>query len=122
MILRYQLFTIIWVIIILFLTLLPASSLPSGINWYIPFDKLAHAGVFGILALLLTIGSCKQYSVEHMKRFPYHWTISLCFVFGLLIEVLQGSFTSRHFEWMDLVADMIGAFIGLIVFFFVYKW
>ncbi|WP_332919844.1 VanZ family protein [Persicobacter psychrovividus] len=108
-------------IIILFMTLLPSQSLPQGVDWYISFDKFAHITIFAVLSWLMTHGSHKQHTFQTMRKYPRAWTISCCISLGVIIEILQTTVSNRQFELLDILADTIGVFIGLVVFFFVYN-
>ncbi|HLR38372.1 MAG TPA: VanZ family protein [Chitinophagaceae bacterium] len=113
---------IIWTIIIIILTLMPASSVPNTPFSRIPyFDKMVHCGIFAGFVLLWSMlfrrlkGKEKQ--IVYMAR-----AILIAIVFGLIIELLQGEITSIHrdFDWWDLVADIIGAFLGAAIFVEIY--
>src|SRR5699024_1167545 len=85
------------------------------------FDKMVHCGIFAGFVLLWSMlfrrlkGKEKQ--IVNMDR-----AILIAIVFGLIIELLQGESTSiyRRFDWWDLVADIIGAFLGAAIFVEIY--
>ncbi len=88
--------------------LIPADWLwqdKSGSGWHIP-DKWLH----GITFAFLTFWFCGQY-----ERVAY-WRVVLGLVaFGVLIEVCQQALAYRSAETMDLVADVAGITVGLIL-------
>jgi aminopeptidase YwaD len=107
----------LWAIIMLVLTLTPAQEMPRTPNWeFLAFDTAAHAGVFGVLAIL------SWYSASRQRRWPWlashaGWAVLVgCVLFGGLIEVLQYVMhVGRQAEWTDLVGDSLGAALALLV-------
>lgn len=109
-----------WTIIIILLTLLPASDIPATPFSRIPhFDKLVHAGIFGLFVILWYSALFKAFSAT---RSPEQFqpitllagTILAAIILGLLIEIVQKDwkFIQRDFEWYDWLADILGAFVG----------
>ena len=76
----------------------------------IPYtDKFVHS-VFYIVAALLWCNSF-QFKSKFIKVFI------ICFSYGVLMEILQlYIFTSRSAEVADVVANSVGAIIGLILY------
>jgi hypothetical protein len=123
---RFYLPAIVWTIIILILTLLPASDIPHTILSRIPyFDKLVHAGIFALFVILWYAASYKSFSAAYAGgnkegTRQYHpmtvlaWVIIAAILLGFCIEIVQKDWTTIHrdFEWWDWVADTIGAFFG----------
>ena len=87
-------------IVMLWLSLMPADSVPSGgLGW----DKLNHTAAIAAITLLAFL-SFKSNSWA--ARAASLYGISL----GILIELFQAVFTTtRSAEWGDLLADLIGA-------------
>ena len=84
------------------LSLVPMSD--TGVN-----DKLSHlvtyfvlAGWFGLLAA---------------NRAGLVWTFAAIVAYGGLIELLQAMTAHRQAEWADLLANSIGAGIGIWLYF-----
>ncbi|MGD8841503.1 MAG: VanZ family protein [Gammaproteobacteria bacterium] len=76
----------------------------TGVN-----DKLSHlvtyfflAGWFGLLA---------------RNRAALFWTFAGLVAYGGLIEILQGTTSYRDAEWADLLADALGAAVGIWLYF-----
>jgi hypothetical protein len=122
---RFYLPAIVWTIVILILTLLPASDIPHTVLLKIPhFDKLVHAGIFGLFVILWYAAFYKSFSAGYNEKKEtvrqYHpltvlaSVIIAAIVLGLCIEIIQRDWTTIHrdFEWWDWVADTIGAFLG----------
>lgn len=84
---------------ILWLSLMPASSAPSGLGW----DKLNHAGAIAVAT------GCSYLALRTRRR-----AVEIAFLYGIslgvLIEILQATLTtSRSAEWGDVAADIVGA-------------
>lgn len=106
---------VIWAILVAFLSLSSVSIVPEFI-WsdLIGVDKLGHAVFYSILGLLVFYGFYK-----HPKRYRYMvlWTVMMCSGFGILMEVLQMWMrTGRRFEFLDILADVIGVLIAYCIF------
>lgn len=89
------------------------SAIPSVGPPWLSFDKLAHFGVFGLLATTIA-------RLEAAKRWPLLrelWAIILVSVYGMAIEIIQGLFTSiRSMEYGDWVADTLGAALAVVLY------
>jgi VanZ family protein len=69
----------------------------------IPYgDKIAHAILYGIMAYLL------NYGLNGKRWFRIEIGMLLVMSFAFAEEVSQLYFTSRTFDWFDLLADVIG--------------
>lgn len=114
---RFWLPAIGWALFILIISLVPSDSLPEfkWINILAP-DKLGHILVYAILTILLNGGLQKQYS-QNKSRFKYAiWAFIASIVYGGLIETIQGTFlTDRFFDILDILANIIGCFLGFLV-------
>jgi len=102
---------IIWICIIFWLSLTPSPpQLPGILGW----DKLLHAGAYGLLALLIA-----QFLICFLAN-PANawWQAGLAAVgFGALLEILQLlAQTGRTAEWWDLFADVVGVFLCCVIF------
>ncbi len=108
-----------WAILIFVLSVLPGRKLPKvGLNW-IEFDKVAHFGVYFLLAV--AIGwSLKRGRI--LKAGQVVWIILICTGYGVLLEVFQHSFLSdRYFELPDMVANAAGSILGGLFVYFLFK-
>jgi VanZ family protein len=82
------------------------------VRWHI--DKFMHAGAYGVMGLLgydtvIRIWS----SLEGIKAGAIVFV--LCTLFGALIELFQGMTGYRVFSYGDMVANGVGALIGVII-------
>jgi len=121
--LKYNLPALLWAIVILFLTLLPAADLPKVPEWQlISFATASHAAVFFTLALLLSFGLTKQTSYPFLRRYSQWITLISSVIFGVLIETLQTSMGwGRQGDLMDVVSNSIGTVAGIAVFSLIYR-
>jgi VanZ family protein len=97
-----------WAILILVLSLMPSSGIPL---LPVPhFDKLAHLGMYSILALL----SARAFHVSFSFSMLLFLLVTL---YGFGIELLQHFIpTGRMFDVWDVVANGLGAAVGISVF------
>ncbi len=99
---------IIWLLLISVLFFLPASTLPGEGIFGIPhFDKYVHFSFFALLLFLW------RFYFDPGKRVKWI-LLSLAFLYGLGVELIQHSFiANRAFDLGDVAADMTGAIAGL---------
>jgi len=109
--LKYNIASIFWTLLILVLCLMPGKDLPSVD--IINFDKLAHFGIYLILALLMYYGWRKQDSFLSLHKNTMVKILILTSCYGFAVEIMQELFTTdRHFELLDALANSIGAVTG----------
>ncbi|CAL65172.1 VanZ family protein [Christiangramia forsetii] len=88
-----------------------------SVGGFDPTDKMLHAGAYLFLAFLW-----KLYFVFQKTDFKRYtaillWVAFACFIFGMLIEVLQGTLTSyRTPDWWDVVANSTGVVLAVLFF------
>lgn len=114
---RYKSVAIAWFIIMCVLFFLPGSDLPQA-NWLdaIYFDKWVHIGLFAVLIFLWR--SSFDLDFNH-----YNWVLLLsALLYGLSVEFIQKYWVpNRSFDLYDLLADMTGSVLGLVVWLRAYK-
>ena len=102
-------------IAVFILCLTPSQNLPKV--EIVNIDKLAHAGLFGVLAYLYALGFYRQTSSSLLKS---HFLLAAFMVavgLGGLIELLQANLDiNRSGDWFDFLFDIAGALLvsGLI--------
>ncbi len=111
-----------WAVFILFMHGIPGSELIYKDPWRLfRFDKMAHMALFAIFVVTLNIGFRKQ---SHFRRPRIHarkFSVVVAIVYGGLLEFSQSHlFEKRCTDPIDFLADMIGAFGGLILFRLIY--
>lgn len=89
---------------ILYLSLTPAPP-SDGLGW----DKLNHAAA-------MTLVTAIAYLAARRLSRPVLFGASYAMALGVLVEVLQGACTTaRAAEWMDLLADLVGVCLAVLV-------
>ena len=106
--LHWRLLCCLWVVAILFLSLMPARNVPEVGVWNA--DKLVHTGMYFALTLLML--KSQWLSIASLK---YLLVVALvCIGFGASIEWLQEHCTTdRHFDDLDIVANTLGVVLFL---------
>ena len=98
--------TVLWALVILFLCLLPGSSLPAW-DWFalLDLDKLVHAGMFFVLALLLSRALLARGASRWLL-----WAVLISALYGVATECMQGlEAMGRRMEINDMIANTVGA-------------
>lgn len=111
-----------WALLILALTALPGEDFPDLSFWsLLTFDKAAHMFVFAVLVLQFIIGFIKQYRFRQLRYSAVRMAFVIGISYGALTELLQEFiFTGREADYMDFVANLIGAVLGVIAFRLIY--
>lgn len=108
---------IAWFIISVILLTLPGSAFPKE-NWLdkIYADKWIHIGLFAILATLWCWAMLKKKSGSSKLKTIFIWIGLICLAYGVGMEFVQKYWIpNRSFDFGDIVADGVGAFLGVIV-------
>ena len=114
-----------WLALILYTALLtvtslvPSGRLPTIPDWSDLFspDKVAHFGAYAILAVLLSLRLYPRYAGRGILA-----AILIAACIGALLEVLQGlTGLGRQADYVDMVANLLGATIGGLLFAGSYK-
>jgi VanZ family protein len=114
MFLKYNIWGIIWVLIILVACSTPGRQLPP--SPFINFDKLIHLFFYGMLQILLMRGCALQSQIKSLRK--YYLVISAIFstLYGIFIELMQGFILkNRSFDPYDISANIVGVVVGIIV-------
>ena len=95
--------------------LMPTNEV--NLNDYGNLDKLIHAVIFGVSSVLLL--RCFKDKESIMS---YFLTVLFVSSHGILIEFLQGELnTGRNFDYLDIIANIIGSLIGSTIFYLLRK-
>ena len=87
------------IILIFYLSLLPASELEFFTALSFIVDKISHGGIFFYLAIL---GLFCNFKINNQIL------MVIIFSFGLTIEIVHYFHPYRYFEWADLLANFLG--------------
>jgi len=99
-----------WLIVILYLSLMPGDGLPRVPLFAIPhFDKLIHLGFYFILTLLLI----RPFS--SFTRRAYVYSLILASLLSGCVEILQEKIAVlRHGDIYDFLANLTGILLALL--------
>lgn len=103
---------ILWVFAIFILCALPQKDIPDP-HLDIPhLDKVVHMIMFFIMSLLISNGlDLKGY---FQRKRIYVLAVSISFVYGGILEILQYYFFNRGGDAWDLLADVVGGIAGCV--------
>jgi len=105
----------IWAVIILFLSASSGVKIPESLSDLVGVDKLGHLVIYALFSILMFFGI-----VKNRKEMPTNTNallvVGLCSAYGVMMELMQFTFfTGRYFEVLDIIANIIGSFIGLFI-------
>ncbi|MBI1289428.1 MAG: hypothetical protein GC178_17815 [Flavobacteriales bacterium] len=104
---------VLWTAFIFYALLSPPSGVPK--YWWLELsgmDKLIHAVLFGVEAFLVAWNL-----VGNKFQRPMLWSLLWCFLLGGGLELAQFYWaTGRDGDFLDLLADMVGAVIAIVGF------
>lgn len=111
-----------WAFFIFVLCGLPSSNTGSFTLWdMFSIDKLLHFSVFALLSLILKIGFKRQCNYQFLKLHANTFAVVFSFTYSLFLEYLQiNFFEDRSADWIDVLANTIGALNGITLFKIVY--
>lgn len=109
----------IWTIVLITATLLPKGVVSKGGFFNIPhFDKISHLFSYLLLVYLWSMALSEKTDKIKAARIAFYGGILL----GIILEILQWQLNvGRHFEILDIIANIIGSIIGLIAFYKLFK-
>jgi len=73
------------------------------------WDKANHFSAFFVLYILLSFA---------FRKLSIGSKVILLLAYGMQIEIVQSFIDGRYFSLLDVVADSIGIFIGVVVYWF----
>ena len=109
---RYHLPAILWAAVILVLTSIPRLSLPD-INVSLE-DKVAHLTVYFVLAFLTLraiVANFPEIQAKHVKL-----VLLMTVSFAIFDELHQIPIPGRYGEWGDLLADVLGIVLAVLLY------
>jgi VanZ family protein len=109
--------SVAWAVLILILTLTPGKYVPSYSLF--SYDKLGHAGIFCIQAVLLMLTLRHHYEWKIKNSILISMAVTI--VYGFIIEAIQGLIPDRSMDIYDAIANITGSFLAPLVFYLVNK-
>jgi len=106
--------SLIWAVILAFLMLLPQEAFPQ--SELLSYDKLAHLGVFAILSFLVLFQFRRDTNKKRIENKYLVRALTICVVYGMILESLQSLVPGRMTDVYDLIANTLGAIVGVGVF------
>ncbi len=103
----YRIIFCLSLLLILFFSVIPASSIPNIAALSFLTDKMIHALIFLYLSFL---GLNSYFNLSKLLL------LGLIFTFGFAIEIIHFYHPYRFFEIADLVSNLIGILFALFIF------
>ena len=94
-------------LLVMFFSAVPASSIPNIATLSFLTDKMIHALIFLYLSF---IGLNCYFDISKLLL------LGMIFSFGLVIEIIHFYHPYRFFEIPDLIANLIGILLALVIF------
>ena len=109
---RFILAASAWTLLIFVLLVVPEGGLSrKGFLGFSTLDKAAHAVMF-FLFVVLWFRALAPARAGTEKKALALGLAQASFLYGTNMEFVQALFTTRAFEWWDIVADGLGAYAG----------
>lgn len=103
----YRIIFCLSLLLILFFSVIPASSIPNIAALSFLTDKMIHALIFLYLSFL---GLNSYFNLSKLLL------LGLIFTFGFVIEIIHFYHPYRFFEIADLISNLIGILLALFIF------
>ncbi|NLK50018.1 MAG: VanZ family protein [Candidatus Cloacimonetes bacterium] len=106
----------LWLITLTIVNVIPlgretSRSLSSNKVWRFRYDYLVHAGTFLSFGFIWILGSIMR--VQWFKTYPLLKFYTIVFAAAIVLESLQYVVPWRTFSPMDLIANLVGAALGM---------
>lgn len=111
---RYALATIVYCAMIFFES---SRAIPFQVDQQLPgLDKVVHAGMYGVLAAIVSIGM-RRSGAAHSNRRQFWWPILFALLYGISDEAHQHFVPGRSLDPWDVLANTAGAVLAQYVLF-----
>lgn len=110
---RFKLYLLLLVVFTVVVTVLSLRSFSSPPQIFTAQDKIGHFFAYAVLSWLAcqALGSRLQRTSTLVLAFLY------ASVTGAVLEIAQANLTTyRHGDWADIAANVLGAFVGCVIF------
>lgn len=119
---RFNAFGTCWSLLVILVSVVPGNALPGLSLGYIPLDLFIHVILYWLLSLFVVVGLLKQNNYLFLKLNAVTLSIAYANSLGFLMELVQIFIHGRHFDFKDLTANLVGSLIGIVTYYFLYKW
>ena len=90
-------------------------KVPESLSDIVGTDKIGHLVIYAAFSFLMFFGIAKS-----RKKMPGNTNallvVGLSSGYGVMMELMQFTFfTGRYFEVLDIIANIIGSFVGLFI-------
>lgn len=90
-----------------------------SVGTFSPTDKMMHAGAYLVLVGVWQVFFILKLPGKHQYKSNLYKISGGSILFGMLIEVLQGTLTShREPDWYDILANSTGVLLAVVIFLF----
>ena len=100
------------IILIFYLSLIPASELEFFNALSFIGDKISHGVIFFYISIL---GMFCDFKIK------YYILMAIIFTLGLTIEIIHYFHPFRYFEWADLLANFLGIILATAIYYLLQK-
>lgn len=94
--------------------LAPQDAFPE--SKLLGYDKLAHLGVFAIFSITILFGNKLRHRKRKLDNQKKLNAFFISVVYGIILESLQYFVPGRMVDIYDLLANTLGAIVGVILF------
>ena len=112
-------YTIAWALFILVMSVLPTPD-QGDVGSFPHIDKLAHIFLYAVLVFVAAGDLKRSQYVQKSQSMAFIMIFFCILIYGIFIEMVQFLLPYRSFELMDIYANSIGSFGGLLIFFVFY--
>ncbi len=99
-------------------SLLPPSTMAPAVRFFLLSDKVLHGGAYMVAAFFMMSALAREEKSRSFRNLVRVNTLQISLTFtsvvalGAVLEVIQ-PYVQRAMEWLDLVADAVGAMMGI---------
>lgn len=99
-----------WAAVIMVVSVIPGADLPSLSIW--EPDKVMHVFVYAVMTFL-TFQWFKSFSSLNSLNKKAFISVTVCILYGFIIELIQLILPTRSFDLLDELANSIGCLLSL---------
>ena len=122
MFLRYNLYTIVWLVGMFTFLFLGREDVPHHqIFPFLSFVTLTHFIQFFVLTFFLIVGFTKQQQFVYLKFHAMKASLVVGVSYAILLEALYFFLPHLRFEIGNLITDIVGVGCGFAFFWIIYK-